>query len=211
MFKLSLIAVIFLCSPRQLWPVEVGIPSIEVLKKIAGKPQVIDSEITSEKDPDNSRWIRMYADVHVCTDIPLERLYPVITDYGNYPAYFKRNRAVQVFPAEPAGVYQDAEVGIVLMGISYISRYRTLITEKENTPSRLILEFNGVSSDGSVRDIFAQWYFEALVVDGQPCTYIRYTFSNSVVSKNIFQRAVMAMFIDSEAAAMLNQLLLASR
>jgi hypothetical protein len=96
------------------------------------------------------------------------------------------------------------------MGISYITRYRTLIVEKENSPFRLILEFNGVSSDGSIRDIFAQWYFETLLVEGRPYTYIRYTFFNSVVRKSIFQKAVMTLFVDSETLAMLNQLLLAS-
>jgi ribosome-associated toxin RatA of RatAB toxin-antitoxin module len=222
---LSLTIVFFFCIPPELSPaevpmpmeadipfaVEVVIPSGEVLKAILGKPRVISSGIASEKGDDNSRWIRMFADVHVCTGIPLSRLYAVITNYGNYPAYFKRNRSVQVFPAEPEGVYQDAEVGISLMGISYISRYRTLIREKKNTPSGFILEFTGISSDGSVKDLFAQWFFETVLVDGRPHTYIRYTFSNAVARKNIFQKAVMSMFIDSEALAMLNQLLLASQ
>jgi hypothetical protein len=135
----------------------------------------------------------------------------VITDYGNYPAIFKRNKEALAFDAEGGGVYQDVEVEVALLGISFITHYRSLIIEKENTPSRLILEFTGVSGDGSVKDVSAQWYFETLPVDGQPYTYIRYTYSSTAARKNIFQKAVMSMFVDSEAIAMLNQLINASK
>ncbi|MDR2029113.1 MAG: hypothetical protein LBP93_06215 [Treponema sp.] len=187
------------------------IPSEGVLKKITGRPQALFSEVTAERGDDDSRWIRMYAGAHVCTELPLEKLYPVISDYENYPAVFKRNRTARVFEAEGEGVYQDVEVGIILPGISYTSRYRTLIIEKEHTPSRLILEFTGVSSDGSVKDVSAQWYFETLLLDGRPYTYIRYIQSSSVVRKSIFQKTLMTMFLDSETTAMLNQLLNASK
>jgi hypothetical protein len=206
-----LILFILFCISRGLGALEAELPSEEVLKKIIGKPLVIFSEVSAEKEDDNSRWIRMEAGAHVCTEIPLAKLYPVISDYGNYPEVFKRNRTARVSDAGPEGVYQDVEVGIVYPGISYISRYRTLAVEKEHTPSRLILEFTGVSSDGTVKDVSAQWYFETLLVDGQPYTYIRYIFSTSVLRKNFFQKTLMSMFVGSETVAMLNQLLTASK
>jgi hypothetical protein len=208
--KSSLILVSLFCISRGLGAVEADLPSDGVLKKIIGKPLVIFSEVSAEKEDDNSRWIRMQAGAHVCTGIPLARLYPVITDYGNYPEIFKRNRTARISDAGPEGVYQDVEVGIVFPGISYTSRYRTLITEKEHSPSRLILEFTGVSGDGSVKDVSAQWYFETTSVEGRPYTYIRYVFSSSVARKSVFQKAVMSMFVGSETVAMLNQLLDAS-
>jgi hypothetical protein len=187
-----------------------GIAPDTDFKKIFRKSTIISSDVFSTRDSDNSVWITMSADTHVTTDIPLDKLRYIITDYENYPAYFKRNTASVIAGVTETGIYQDVQVTVGLLGFSFTGRYTVLVRELVNTPTQFVLGFSHVTDNGTIRDVHGQWYFETVYVDGQPWTYVRYISSSASIRRFLLQKTIQTMFVGSEFTAMTDQLLAAA-
>jgi ribosome-associated toxin RatA of RatAB toxin-antitoxin module len=176
-------------------------------KKIFNKPAIISSDVFSIREGDNSQWITMLADTHVTTAIPLAKLRYIITDYENYPRYFKRNTSSRIAAVTEEGTCQDVRVTVGLMGMSFSCRYTVLLKELVNTPAKFVLEFTHVSDDGNTRDVNGQWHFESVFVDGRPGTYVRYISSSTSLRKFFLQKTAMSLFGGAEFTGMIDQLL----
>jgi hypothetical protein len=188
----------------------VGIVPGTDFKRIFNRSTVIDSAVFSTRDTDNSVWITMFADTHVVTDIPLARLRYIITDYENYPRYFKRNTASKVAAVTGDGIYQDVQVTVGLLGITFTGRYTVLVREIVNNPAQFVLEFSHVTDNGAIRNVHGQWYFESVTVNDRPGTYIRYISSSESIRRSILQKTAMALFVGAEFTDMTDQLLKAA-
>jgi hypothetical protein len=203
-------ALFLLCLPR-LCAQEIELPGGEVLAGIFNKPGIIKTEVSQEKGDDNLRWIEMYTDIHITTDIPMEKLRGAILDFNNYPRIFRRNQSTTVV-WEDDSVYLDMAVGATLLGISFLTDYRVLVTELLNTPEEFTLGFTHVSDDGNIKDVSGRWYLKKIPpgADGEQRFYVRYFASSKVVRKYPFLRMIMAMFINSESRDLMNQFLKAA-
>ncbi|MDR1374259.1 MAG: SRPBCC family protein [Treponema sp.] len=189
---------------------DAGIAPNTDFKKIYNRSTIISSRVTSYKDSGNNTWITMFADTHVTTDIPLARLRYIITDYLNYPRYFKRNTSSRIAgTTEDGGVYQDVRVTVGLLGLSFSGRYTVLVREMVDTPEKFVLTFNHINDDGNIRDVNGEWYFERVTVDGQLMTYVRYVSSSSSLRRIGIQKAIQTMFVSAEFTDMTDQLLAA--
>lgn len=187
---------------------DAGIAAGTDFAKIFRKSTIISSDVFSNKDEDGNTWITMEADTHVTTDIPLDKLRFVITDYANYPKYFKRNASSRVAGfSDDGGVYQDVRVTVGLLGFSYTGRYTVLVREQINTPTKFVMTFNHINDDGSIRDVNGEWYFETIQVNGQPGTYVRYVSSSTSIRRIGIQRGIQSMFVNAEFTGMTDQLL----
>jgi hypothetical protein len=191
---------------------DAGIAPDTDFKRIYNRSTIISSRVTSYKDGNNNTWITMFADTHVTTDIPMARLRYIITDYLNYPKYFKRNTSSRIAGATAdGGVYQDVRVTVGLLGLSYSGRYTVLVREMVDTPDRFVLTFNHINDDGNIRDVNGEWYFEKITVEGKPMTYVRYVSSSSSIRRIGIQKAIQSMFVNSEFTDMTDQLLEAAQ
>jgi hypothetical protein len=188
---------------------ETAIPPDTDLSKIFQKPAVIGSSVTEEAAADRSQWITMEADVQVCTPLPLETLRTAARDYENYSGVFKRIKRDKV-TRSPQGVFVEMSVSVGLMGITYDTTYTVLVDEQIDTPSRLLLDFSFVSSDGNVQDAHGIWYLESVLVNGSPATYARYTAHGKVLKKYPLQKTIMGTFINQEHIDLMNQFLKAA-
>lgn len=187
---------------------DAGIAPDTDFRRIYNRSTIISSRVTSFKDGSNNTWITMFADTHVTTDIPLARLRYIITDYLNYPKYFKRNTSSRIAgTTEDGGIYQDVRITVGLLGFSYSGRYTVLVREMVDTPDKFVLTFNHINDDGNIRDVNGEWYFERITVDGRPMTYVRYISSSSSVRRIGIQKAIQTMFVSSEFTGMTDQLL----
>jgi hypothetical protein len=206
------LAALLLLGFSRLFAGEAGIdlPGQEILKKIFNKPGIIKTEVSQEKGDDNLRWIEMYTDVHIVTDIPMDKLQSAILNFDNYPRIFKRNQSITVI-RENDTVYLDMTVGAELMGISFFTHYRLLVTELFNTPDEFVLDFSHVADDGSVKDVYGRWYVERIPGGGKERFYVRYYASSKVIRKYPFLRMIMGMFINSESRDLMEQFLIAAR
>lgn len=190
---------------------DAGIAPDTDFKKIYNKSTIVSSRVTSFKDGNNNTWITMFADTHVTTDIPMARLRYIITDYLNYPKYFKRNTSSRIAgTTADGGVYQDVRITVGLLGFSYSGRYTVLLREMVDTPDKFVLTFNHINDDGNIRDVNGEWYFERITVDGKPMTYVRYISSSSSIRRIGIQKAIQTMFVGSEFTDMTDQLLAAA-
>jgi ribosome-associated toxin RatA of RatAB toxin-antitoxin module len=205
-----LVLLLLTCFPFALSGEEAGMPPGTDPDRIKSKPVVIETYVSNEEGEGHTKWIGMYADVHVCVDIPQETLRRVVTDYEHYPQVFKRMRNIRV-RRENEGAYQDWHIGVGFKNFSYDTRYTLLAVEKQNTPERYLLDFSHVADDGSIKDAWGQWYFETLRLEGQEWTYIRYTTSSRVIRKFPLQRTVMGWIINKEYTDLMNQFLKAAR
>jgi hypothetical protein len=199
-----------LCLPR-LFAQGVGIelPGQEVLAKIFNKPGLIKTEVSQERGDDKIRWIEMSMDVHIVTDIPMDNLQKAIMNFDNYPRIFKRNRSTTTI-RKAEMVSLDMTVGVELMGISFLTKYRVLVTELSNTPDELILDFSHLADDGNIKDVYGRWYVERIPGGGKEQFYVRYYASSRVIRKYPFQRMLMSMFINSESRDLMEQFLIAA-
>jgi ribosome-associated toxin RatA of RatAB toxin-antitoxin module len=210
-FKAGLIGLFSLFLPLAL-AAEAGIAPGTDFKKIFNKSTIISSNVFSTRDNAGNQWITMAADTHVTTNIPLDKLRSVITDYEHYPDFFKRNTSSQVIgTTEDGGVYQRVRVTVGLMGFSYTCGYTVLCRETVNTPAKFVLTFAHVSDDGNTRDVYGEWYFETVYVEGNPWTYVRYVSSSASIRRLVLQKAIQSMFVNSEFTDMTDQLLEAAR
>jgi ribosome-associated toxin RatA of RatAB toxin-antitoxin module len=174
------------------------------------KPGVVGTYVSAEEDEGHTKWIAMFADIHVCADIPQETLRQVVTNYEQYPQIFKRLRSIQV-RQENEGAYQDWHVGVGFKNFSFDTNYTLLAVEKKNTPEYYLLDFSHVADDGSIKDAWGQWYFETIWLQGREWTYIRYTTSSRVIRKFPLQRTVMGWIINKEYTDLMSQFLNAAR
>ncbi|GHU62162.1 hypothetical protein FACS189445_4920 [Spirochaetia bacterium] len=162
--------------------------------------------MSQERGDDRIRWIDVYTDVHIATDIPLDTLRRTILDFDNYPRMFKRNRSITVI-REDGKVYNDMTMGAELMGISFITSYRVLVTELVNAPEEFIIDYRLVSGDGNIQDFYGPWYLERIPGNGEDHCYVRYYASSRVIRKYPLQRLIMALFINSESKDLMGQFL----
>jgi hypothetical protein len=201
---------LFFLSLRLAAQAESGIAPNTDFKKIFHRSTIISSDVFSTRDSDDSVWITMSADTHVTTDIPLARLRYIITDYENYPQYFKRNTSSVIAGVTEEGVYQDVSVTVRLLGFSFTGRYTVLVREVVNTPTQFVLEFSHVTDTGAIRDVHGQWYFQTIHVEGKPWTYVRYISSSAAIRRFLLQKTIQSMFVGSEFTGMTDQLLAAA-
>ncbi|AEF84846.1 hypothetical protein TREPR_1000 [Treponema primitia ZAS-2] len=206
----KMLPALFLLGLSRLFAQEADIelPDQEVLEKIYNKPGIIKTEVSQEKGDDNLRWVEMYTDIHITTDIPMDKLRRTILEFNNYPRIFRRNQGVTVI-WEDDSVYLDMTVGATLLGISFLTKYRVSVTELFNSPEEFVLDFSHVSDDGNVKDVYGRWYLKKipLSAEGEQRFYVRYYASSKVIRKYPFLRMIMAMFINSESRDLMNQFL----
>jgi hypothetical protein len=187
---------------------EYRLPPRDTWKKLSGKIEILKTEVSREIEADKSRWIDAYADLHTCTDIPFSSLRETILDYGSYPRIFKRNKGMEVI-YENGEVYHDMAAGIEVFGVSYVVRFRQLVTVLADEPNRLIVDYSHVWGDGRVKDVRGAWYFESL--PGTEGCYVRYFAASRMMQRFPLQRFIMSMLIDGETKDALNQFLGAAR
>ncbi|MFP3041804.1 SRPBCC family protein [Treponema primitia] len=190
---------------------DIELPGPGILKNIFNKPGIIKTEVSQERGDDKIRWVEMYIDVHIVTDIPMEKLRRAILDFDNYPRIFRRNKGISVI-RENDTAYLDMAVGAEFLGISFITNYRVLVSELLNTADEFVLDFSHVSDDGNVKDVYGRWYLKKIPRsgNGEDRFYVRYYASSKVMRKYPLLRMIMAMFIDGESRDLMKQFLKAA-
>jgi hypothetical protein len=187
---------------------EYRLPPQDTWKKLSKRAEIIKTEVSREIEDDGSRWIDAYADLHVCTDIPLSSLRETILDYESYPRIFKRNKGMDVI-REDGAVYHDMTAGIEVFRVFYTLRFRQQVTVVVDEPDRLLIDYSFVWGDGRVKDVWGIWYFEKL--PGTDRCYVRYIAASRIMQRFALQRFIMSMLIDGETKDALNQFLGAAR
>jgi hypothetical protein len=188
---------------------DIELPDQRILSKIFNKPGIIKTYVSQERGNDRIRWVEMYTDVHLVTDIPMDKLRRAILNFDNYPRIFRRNQSITVI-REDAAVYLDMAVGAEFLGISFLTNYRVLVTELFNTPEEFVLDFSHVADDGSVKDVYGRWYVEKIPGGGEERFYVRYYASSKVIRKYPLLRMIMSMFINSESRDLMEQFIKAA-
>jgi hypothetical protein len=188
---------------------DIELPDQGVLKNIFNRPGIVKTEVSQERGDDKLRWIEAYTDVHIVTDIPMDKLRRAVLNFNNYPRIFRRNPGITVI-REDDKVYLDMILGAELMGLSFLTRCRVLVTELVNTSEEFGLGFSHVSDDGSVKDVHGRWYLKR-IPGGEERFYIRYYASSKVIRKYPLQRLIMSMCINGESRDLMNQFLQTAR
>ncbi|GHV07774.1 hypothetical protein FACS189485_18540 [Spirochaetia bacterium] len=207
---LGFIFIFLLWSPVLVKAEFAFIPPGTDLEKIFNKPAALEAQISAEEGDDQSKWIGMLVDIHVCTDIPQDVLRRVVTDYEQYTGIFKRLVSMKVDRADE-GAYLGWHIRIGSNNLSYDTRYTTLASEQLNTRDKYLLYYSHVSDDGSIKDAWGGWYFENVMVKGKECTYVRYITSNKTFRKFLIQRLALSLVIKKEYADLMDQFLRAAR
>ncbi|GHV24936.1 hypothetical protein AGMMS4952_01510 [Spirochaetia bacterium] len=204
-----LLPVLFFALPRLFAQASgLELPGQDVLQKIFNKPAIINTKVSQEKGSDNIRWIDTYTDIHFSTDISLDALRRTILDFDNYPRMFRRNQSISVIRKNGA-VYHDMTMGAELMGISFLTKYRVLVTELVNTPEEFVIDYRFISGDGTIKEFYGRWYFEKIPQygNGEYLCYVRCYTSSVVIRKYPLQRLIMSLFINSESRDLMSQFL----
>jgi hypothetical protein len=179
-------------------------------KKLYNKAEVITSRVEELKE-ENAVWISMEVDVHMVSDVPLEKLRAAITDYNNYVKIFKRTTASSITAAGGAGTVAFFEVTVGALGITVVSSYSVLLKVLIDEPGKFLVEFTHYSDDGTVRNVRGYWYFESVEVENKTCTYLRNYSATDSLQTNILQKTAASLFMGAEYMGMLRELLAAAK
>ncbi|MDR2184430.1 MAG: hypothetical protein LBO80_02000 [Treponema sp.] len=185
--------------------------------KIFNKPEMISLDVYS---PRGDPRIMMFADAHVSAGIPLYKLRSVISDYGQYHRYFKRCSRSGIAALTEEGVFQDLEMTVKLMGMSFTGHFVVFVRELSNSASSFSLGFTYTSETGTIRRVYGEWRFER--IDPAPSgardsgaspgglTYVRFTLSGATARKIPLQKTAMSLALGPEMISILEQLLAAA-
>ena len=184
------------------------LPSEKERDEIFGKLVIIKTVVSQEIEENKTKWVEMYMDLHTGTSVSFTRLRSTLLEFEKYPLFFKRNVSTEFHREENL---LDMVAGLEVMGLSFYTWYRVLVSEAVNEPGRLILDFSHMDDDGTVRNVRSRWYLERYYLDtGEERCYVRYFASSAVIQKYPLQRTIMSMFINSESRDLLSQFLAAA-
>lgn len=185
--------------------------------EILNKPQLIGVDVYS---PRGDPRIMMFADAHVSADIPLYKLRSVIGDYGQYHRYFKRCSQSGIASRTEEGVFQELEMTVRLMGMSFTGRFVVFVRELSSSSSSFSLGFTYTSETGTIRRVYGEWRFERIEpafsgdrdsgVSPGGLTYVRFTLSGATIRKIPLQKTAMSLALGPEMISILEQLLAAA-
>ncbi|MDR2210785.1 MAG: hypothetical protein LBO65_04865 [Spirochaetaceae bacterium] len=211
----TLLAVVLLFSlPAFLHPQgtvkgQPEIPGNIDLRQMLNRPSFIYSHVDSVKEGEKV-WITMETDVQICTPLSLGQIRGVITDYNRYTRTFKRTTASHIVESNKQGIIAFFEVTVGALGITVVTAYSVLMESPIDSPEKFLLTFSHVSDNGSIRNVHGFWYLQAVTIDGQPHTYLRYYSYYEPLRVNMLQRQVTAWFIGAENATMVEEVLAAA-
>jgi hypothetical protein len=200
---------VFLCGPV-LWAQDRDfiLPPEKEREEIFDKPVIIKTVVSREIEENKTKWVEMYMDLHTSTSVSFTRLRSTLLEFEKYPLFFKRNVSTEFHRGENL---LDMVAGLELMGFSFYTWYRVLVSQAVNEPGRMVLNFTHVDDDGRVRNVKSRWYLERYYLDtGEERCYVRYFASSAVIQKYPLQRTIMSMFINSESRDLLSQFLTAA-
>jgi hypothetical protein len=182
-----------------------GIQSGANYKKLYNKPETITSRVGELKEG-KAVWIPVEVDVHMVSDIPLNKLKAAITDYNNYAGLFKRTTDSHIIEVNDEGIIASFEVTVGALGITVVSTYAVLVKVLIDEPGKFLVEFTHYSDDGTVRNVRGYWYFESVELDNKTCTYLRNYTATESLQVNILQKTAASLFLGSEYMGMLKEL-----
>jgi hypothetical protein len=184
------------------------VPGTDLVELLDDGPDRLSADVHWDgRDSNGTRWIYMEADTHAVAPFPLARVRAALQNYGKFPLWFKRCLAERDMGSNSEGKLEELSVGITVFGITFESTFTALAVERVNTSEQSITRYEVVSSDGKVRDVAAQFYLQAVDVDGKPCTYVRFTDRALVIRMAPLQQAIMSMFVRVEHENVLEQLI----
>jgi hypothetical protein len=185
--------------------------------EILNKPEIISLNVYSPREDPR---IMLFADAHVSADISLYKLRSVIGDYGQYHRYFKRCSRSGIAARTDEGVFQELEMTVKLMGVSFTGYFVVFVRELSSSSSGFSLGFTYTSETGTIRRVYGEWRFERIepALSGARdngaspggLTYVRFILSGSTVRKIPLQKAAMSLALGPEMIGILEQLLAAA-
>jgi ribosome-associated toxin RatA of RatAB toxin-antitoxin module len=177
------------------------------LSAILNNPEALSGTVENLPKEGDDTWILMEADSHVVTDIPVEKLFAVLQDIPGQVKTFAHTREASVLEKSKAGRLAAFTVGVFGIMTSYKARVR----ERPNFPKSAVMELSQEVAETDIRNLWATWYFERVVVDGKPYTYIRFYDSSEVRSRIPGQKTDIAMANKGAHLDTINQLIAAAK
>jgi ribosome-associated toxin RatA of RatAB toxin-antitoxin module len=174
-------------------------------RRLYNNPETILSRVGELKEGD-AVWIPVEVDVHMVSDIPLNKFKAAISDYNNYPKLFKRTTASRIIEKTDEGTIAFFEVTVGALGVTVVSSYEALLRVLVDEPGKFLVEFTQHSGDGTVRNVGGYWFFETVKMGSKTCTYLRNYTAMESLQVNMLQKTAASLFLGSEYMGMLKEL-----
>jgi hypothetical protein len=161
------------------------------------EPVVKDLQVSSETR-DGKVWTNLAGTVEAWTDLPVDRLLAVITDWPDYPRIFSRIQKAE--PLGPGSEFLMSEVVTVsILGFPVTNRFtlRMQIGEGE-VPGSAFVRWTQGDTDGTIDHLVGGWELIPTVSEGKPGTLIRYRNASSVIQSLPGQELVVRLFFPGE-------------
>ena len=161
---------------------------------LGADPRVIESKVTSENRTGKT-WTTISGQVEALTDLSIEEVAAVITDWSAYPKLFSRIRAAST-RTDGQDVLLTETTLVSALGISVTNRF-TLRLRKEQSPTSLTYSWTQEWTDGSIDGLEGSWRLETLGM-GKEQTKVTYATRSSVPQTFLGQDGVLAVFFPGE-------------
>ena len=138
-------------------------------------PTVIS--FTVDTAPPTSATTASIGDLHAVYPVPIDAMWRVVSDYNGYPEFAPRvirSRATRI-SEEPSIWRQRLTLSFRVLFFGSDYDYYLEVVEPPLGPDRFAMYYRmDESLDGRLSDVAGSWFLQAVEIDGEEHTYVRY-------------------------------------
>lgn len=174
------------------------------------EPVVREARVTSESR-DGKTWTAMSGRVEATTDLPLDLVVSVVTDWNSYPRLFPQMRQAGVVLDGDAVLLSETVV-ISVLGFEVVKRFTLRMKSAFGTePGTWSLRWTQEKTDGSIDRLEGGWALSPVLVNGKPGTKIVYDAKQAVVQSIPGQEGIVGLFYPGELKQIVTAVLTEAR
>ena len=162
----------------------------------AAEPRAVEIRVVNGV-VDGKTWITLSGTIEATTDLGVDQLLPVITDWAAYPWLFHTVKKVEVASDGDAVLLSQTNV-VSVLGFPVTNQFTVRLVTSRPTSGPVTVRWTQEHTDGTIDRIEGGWDLEPVTFEGKPGTLVRYRTVSSVPQVLPGQDAFVALFLPGE-------------
>ncbi len=159
------------------WPVDYPLAVADGADFSALLQDPSEISFTVDTAPPASASTASIGDLHAVYPVPIDALRRVVTDYNSYPEFsprVSRSQATRI-GEQPSTWRQRLTLSFRVLFFGSDYDYYLEVVEQPLGPDRFAICYRmDESLDGRLSDVAGSWFLQAVEIDGEEHTYVRY-------------------------------------
>ena len=173
------------------------------------EPRVVENRVFNTVVAGKT-WVTLSGTVEATTDLGIEPLLAVISDWNSYPRLFATVRKAETALDGEAVLLSETNV-VTVLAFSVVNRFTLRVVVHRSDSGSVAVRWTQEHTDGTIDHMEGGWDLEPVTLEGKPVTLIRYRTVSSVPQALPGQDALMALFFPGELKKIIASVLAEAR